>query len=155
MKLIKKYHYFFYLDMKELKDSGYKLYNNASVPGNGVVRVGDLELDGNLGLAITMTNGSDPKTFFFRNLDCKQAFADGKINPSTSGRSEVYKCRFFEKRESTQVMISERTTYLASFFDFGEIGYPTLTKVLQLPYCREWRDSTEAAGQSLLQLYQF
>lgn len=108
--------------MQELKESGYKLYSNTAVPGNKVVRIGDLELDGYLDIAVTLSNGSNPKTFFFRNLDCSGAMADGKINPSSIGKPDMSRCRFFQKTNSTNLISYDKSTYSTSFFDFGEIG---------------------------------
>ncbi len=108
--------------MQELKDSNYKLYDNTTIPGNKVIRIGDLELNGYLDFAITMSNGSDPRTFFFTNLDCSGASADGKINPSSSGKPDMSSCRYFQKTNSTNLISYDKSTYLTSFFDFGEIG---------------------------------
>ena len=122
MLFTQKNHYFLNLDMQELKEYGYKLYNNTAIPGNLVVRVGDLELDGYLDLAVTLTNGSTPKTFFFKNLDCFGAMDEGKINPLSTGKPDMSKCRYFQKTNSTNLISYDKSTYLTSFFDFGEIG---------------------------------
>jgi hypothetical protein len=132
--------------MQELQDSKFELYKNSAVPGNGVVRVGDLELDGHLDLAITLRNGSEPRTFFFKNLDCSNALADGKINPGSSGKPDPLKCRYFQKNNMTKLISYEKSTLLTSFFDFGEIGYINLTKHLQFPDDRDRHHIREAAS---------
>lgn len=97
---------------------------SSEMPGTGVVRMGDLDLDGKLDLAITLKEGDkEPKTYFFMNQDC-----DEKV------RSEVFpsglqinwnKCRYFTKRQeisSGMSVLDNANTYSVSFFDFHEMG---------------------------------
>lgn len=108
-------HYFY-----QLKGVSGTIYSNDDLPGTGVVRLGDLELDGFQDIAITVT-GTDnsPKTIFFENKPCSD---DVKKSLSFGPNAvDFSKCRYFQ-RASTMGKVESATTYSTSFFDFHEIG---------------------------------
>lgn len=104
--------------------SQFKPYNNSNLPGTAVIRMGDLDLDGKIDLAITLTqDGAEPKTHFFMNQDCDEDF---KKKLTSSGQQINWdKCRkFAEKTEISSGMsiLDNVNIYSTSFFDFHEIG---------------------------------
>lgn len=109
-------HHFFY----QLKDVTGSIYLNDDLPGTGVVRMGDLELDGYQDIALTIT-GTDnsPKTYFFANKGCP----DDVIKSMTTGSEKIdfSKCRYFQKTTAMK-RIEDVITYSTSFFDFHELG---------------------------------
>jgi hypothetical protein len=112
---VDSYHFFY-----QLKDVIGSIYLNDDLPGTGVVRMGDLELDGYQDLALTIS-GTDnsPKTYFFENKGCPEDV----IKSMTTGSAKIdfAKCRYFQKSNSMK-RVEDATSYSASFFDFHELG---------------------------------
>lgn len=99
-------------------------YKDPTLPGTAVIRMGDLDLDGKIDLAITLTqDGSEPKTHFFMNQDCDEDF---KKKLTSSGQQINWdKCRHFAKKteiSSGMSILDNVKIYSTSFFDFHEIG---------------------------------
>lgn len=112
---VNNYHFLY-----DLKGVSGTIYQNDDLPGTGVVRMGDLELDGFQDLAITITgNDNTPKTIFFENKECP----DDVKKTMTTGSATVdfSKCRYFQ-RVSSMGKIESAITYSTSFFDFHELG---------------------------------
>lgn len=96
------------------------IYINNDLPGTGVVRMGDLELDGYQDIVLTIT-GSDntPKSIFFENVACPESVT----KTMTTGGSPVdfSKCRYFQ-RVKFMGKVESLTSYSTSFFDYHELG---------------------------------
>lgn len=113
-------HFMFQLSIKD-DMSQFSAYINNNLPGTGVVRLGDIDLDGYQDFSITAAEGDkDPKTYYFKNSDCTDEVKK-KMNPNNDNIN-FEKCRYF-KRATDMSLIENSNTYSSSFFDFHELGY--------------------------------
>ena len=111
-------HFFFPLAVSPNMDQS-SVYVNNDLPGTGVVRLGDIDLDGYLDLSISFSEGDKVKTYFFKNSECND---DAKkiINP-TGAQVNYERCRYF-KRTTDMATVESATVYSSSFFDYHELG---------------------------------
>ena len=96
------------------------IYINNDLPGTGVVRTGDLELDGYQDIVLTIT-GSDnsPKSIFFENVPCPESVT--KTMTTGTATVDFSKCRYFQ-RVKTMGKLESSLSYSTSFFDYHELG---------------------------------
>ncbi len=108
------------LDFDSLK--GVKgIFVDDKIPGTGVVRLGDVELDGYPDLVITVVDSSDkPRSIFFNNKECDSNFI-ALLN--TTGRyTDGGLCRRFVRYTNMDI-IESNAVQVVAFFDYHEIGY--------------------------------
>lgn len=114
-------HFFYQLQFPNTDVKLPAAYINFDMAGTGVVRLGDLNLDGYQDLAITISdNGKEPRTYFFSNTDCSEEVKKN-MNPSGDKTIDFAKCRYFGKA-SQMSTIESVNTYSTSFFDYHELG---------------------------------
>lgn len=118
----KSNHFMFQLPAND-KQEPVTVYLNENLPGTGVVRMGDFDLDGYQDISITFSeNDKEPKTYFFKNGDCNEEIKK-QMNPNPSAGQQVNfeKCRYFNKSSSLG-LIENVNAYSSSFFDYHELG---------------------------------
>lgn len=95
-------------------------YTNDNLPGTGVVRFGDIDLDGFQDMSITFSEADkEPKTFYFKNSDCTDDVKKA-MNPS-GAQVNFDRCRYF-KRSTDLSLVEGANVYSSSFFDYHELG---------------------------------
>ena len=118
----KSNHFMFQLPANE-KQEQVTAYLNENLPGTGVVRLGDIDLDGFQDISITFSESDkEPKTFYFKNSECTEEIKK-QMNPNPSAGQHISfdKCRYFKK--STDLgLIENVNAYSSSFFDYHEMG---------------------------------
>ena len=103
-----------------------KAYKNIKIPGTGLPRFGDIELDGFQDMALTITQPTveniPTNTFFFGNVACPQNIVDDLKSKNAS--FDAAGCRYLDGSQlnSQLSIIRSKTSYSVSFFDFAELG---------------------------------
>lgn len=96
------------------------VYINNDLPGTGVVRMGDLELDGYQDIVLTITGADNsPKSIFFENVACPESVT--KTMTTGSSTVDFSKCRYFQRVKS-MAKVESAISYSTSFFDYHELG---------------------------------
>lgn len=114
-----QYKFSYQLDFGSMKDVK-SIYINDKLPGTGVVRLGDIDLDGFPDFVITVldSNGK-PRTVFFDNKECDANFI-ATLN-STKTYTDTSRCRHYQ-RVDNMGLIENKDIYSLSFFDYHELG---------------------------------
>lgn len=117
-------HFMFQLPVKD-NTQPVSVYLNDNLPGTGVVRMGDINLDGYQDISITIAeSGKEPNTYFYKNVECGNDIKD-VMNPSKAP-IDFGKCRYFIKANDLD-LIEKESVYSSSFFDYHELGLFKLT----------------------------
>lgn len=115
----KENHFMFQLAAKDDMDQ-IAVYINDNLPGTGVVRLGDIDLDGYQDFSVTFSEGDkEPRTYYFKNSDCTDDVKK-QMNPS-GAQVNFAKCRYF-RRSADMGLIENANAYSSSFFDYHELG---------------------------------
>jgi hypothetical protein len=118
-----KQHYYYVLQPGFANGTAYR---NPKIPGTGIPRFGDIELDGYQDMILTISQptvaNTPVNTYFFGNVPCPQNIVDGLKGKNAS--FDPSNCRYLDGNQlnSQLSIIRSKTSYSVSFFDFAELG---------------------------------
>jgi hypothetical protein len=119
------YHFFFKLQPNGVPANRYQ---SSFVPGSGVIRTGDLDLDGYIDITFQyMISGDSPKVAFYQNSACSSEYIDMASKNYAGGNPDFSRCRSYNMMTDYVSIVSNPATgnqnvFSVSFFDFAELG---------------------------------
>lgn len=109
--------------MAGLPEGYNKVFLSPDVLGTGVIRFGDIQLDGKPDIAITVSQDTqNPATKFFSAESCSDDTKKLMNLPANTDSFDFSKCRYFTAASGAMDKIQNLTSYSLSFFDFAELG---------------------------------
>jgi len=119
-------HFYFSLQVGSIAGNRYYDYN---IPGTGVIRTADFDLDGWVDISIQYKDATTnlPKTAFFQNVGCPSDLTNNITNSNKfDGNLNFANCRYFNSMgDSVGIVTSpagNSPVLSVSFFDYAELG---------------------------------